>query len=417
MGQTMAEKIFSRNAGKKLYAGGEGLFTPDLNCAYDYPGYIDSYEHQLKNELGLHKIAHPEKFVFFIDHFNPAGSTDYRAVHVKTRRFAKELGVKLYEDVGIGHQVIMEEGRVTPGMLITHFDGHVSTLGALGAFAMSIRNSMIEVLATSMVALVVPPTLRVNLVGRLPKGVTIRDAFHTLVRDLGPAGARGMCVEYGGSGLATVDFDSRCTLCNQAMFLSAVTAIMEPDVVTEKFLRKHTVADYQAILPDDDAAYERTVTLDLSSVEPILVAPPSSANTVLLQEYAGLKVDVGYLGSCASGRMTDFTQLLEILEGKKKHEEFRLELVPTSTAIQRELAANGMMTKLIDTGACLYYPSCDFCYGMLGVMTQGEVALSTGTLNLPGRKGCVNSRIFTASPYTIAAAAITGKITDPREFL
>lgn len=100
MGQTMAEKIFSRNAGKKLYAGGEGLFTPDLNCAYDYPGYIDSYEHQLKNELGLHKIAHPEKFVFFIDHFNPAGSTDYRAVHVKTRRFAKELGVKLYEDVG-----------------------------------------------------------------------------------------------------------------------------------------------------------------------------------------------------------------------------------------------------------------------------------------------------------------------------
>ncbi len=417
MGQTIVEKLMSRNLGRTVKAGDEALFMPDLAVAYDYPGYIDSYEKQLTEELKIPTVKDPSQFLFFIDHFNPAGDTNYREVHVKTRKFAESCGIKLYEDVGIGHQVIMEKGYVVPGMMLTHFDGHVSTLGALGACAISVRNAMIEALATQRVSLVVPGTCRINLLGRLEKGVTARDIFHTLVRELGPSGARNMCIEFGGDGLHSLEMSDRFVLCNQAMFLSAVTAVCEQDEKVDAFLKGTARRPYEFVEADKDARYEKEYTLDLSKVEPVLVAPPSSANTVSISDYEGIKVDMGYIGSCASGRISDFRQALEILDGKHIAQGTRLYAVPASVKIQKEMAENGMMSKLIDAGACLYYPSCDFCYGMLGTMTKGEVALSTGTLNLPGRMGCTNAEIYTASPYTIAASLLCGKITDPRKVL
>ena len=157
--------------------------------------------------------------------------------------------------------------------------------------------------------------------------------------------------------------------------------------------------------------------MDLSTVAPVLVAPPSSANTVSIADYEGMKIDAGYVGSCASGRISDFRQILEVLEGKHIAEGTRLYAVPASVKLQKEIANNGMMSKLIDTGACVYYPSCDFCYGKLGTLTPGEVALSTGTLNIPGRMGCTKADIYTASPYVIAASLLNGKVTDPRKVL
>ena len=417
MGQTLVEKIFSKNPGKQVMAGDEALFEPDLACAYDYPGYIDSYEKQLKEELNIFQVKKPEKFVLFIDHFNPGGTSDFRSVHVKTRNFAREFGIRLYEDKGIGHQVLMEEGYVVPGMFVVHFDGHVTTLGALGACAMGIRSSMIEVFATQQVSMVVPATIRIEFTGKLQKGVTARDVFHTIVRRLGPAGCRSLAIEYGGEGLHSLNMDSRFVICNQTMFMGGVTAIMETDEIVDEFLKGRPHEHYTHIYPDKDAVYTNVVKVDLDQVEPVLVAPPSSANTVNLSDYEGLKVDVGYIGSCASGRISDFSMALEILEGKRIAEGFRLEAVPASVQIQKEIAENGMMGKLIDAGACVYYPSCDFCYGLIGQMTPGEVALSTGTLNIPGRMGCTAADIYTASPYTIAAAAVTGRITDPRKFL
>ena len=413
MGQTIIEKILSKNLGRAVHAGDEALFEPDLTVAYDYPGYIDSYERQL-NELGIQMVKNPEKFMFFIDHFNPAGDTKYREVHVKTRNFSKRCGIRLFEDVGIGHQVIMEKGYVVPGMMLIHFDGHVSMLGALGAGAISVRNAVIEALATNRVSIIVPGTLRVNLTGKLERGVTARDVFHTLVQRLGPSGACSLCIEFGGDGLHSLSLDDRMVLCNQAMFLSAVTAVCEQDEKVDDFLKDTAQQAYSHIEPDKDARYEKEYTLDLATVAPVLVAPPSSANTVSITDYEGMRVDVGYVGSCASGRITDFTQILDVLEGKHIYTGTRLYAVPASVQLQKELAANGMMGKLIDAGACVYYPSCDFCFGMLGTMTEGEVALSTGTLNIPGRMGCTKADIYTASPYTIAASLLKGKVTDPR---
>jgi len=416
MKQTIIEKILSGNLGRTVRAGDEALFEPDLTIAYDYPGYIDSYEQQLE-DLKIPTVKNPEKFMFFIDHFNPAGDTKYREVHVKTRNFARRCNIRLYENVGIGHQVVMEKGYVVPGMMLIHFDGHVSTLGALGAGAISVRNGIIEALATNQVSIVVPGTIRVNMVGKLEKGVTSRDVFHTLVQRLGPSGGCALCIEYGGEGLRTLSIDDRIVLCNQAMFLSAVTAVCEQDDKTDAFLNGVARREYTHITPDQDAVYAKEYTLDLGTVTPVLVAPPSSANTASVADYEGMKIDMGYVGSCASGRLTDFRQVLEVLEGKHLAEGTRMYAVPSSVKLQKEIGANGMMGRLIDAGACVYYPSCDFCYGMLGTMTAGEVALSTGTLNIPGRMGCTKADIYTASPYTIAASLLYGKVTDPRKVL
>lgn len=416
MGQTIIEKILSKNLGRAVRAGDEALFEPDLTVAYDYPGYIDSYEKQM-DELGVTSVAHPDKFLFFIDHFNPAGDSKSREVHVKTRSFAKRMGIQLWEDVGIGHQVIMEKGYVVPGTMLIHFDGHVSTLGSVGAGAISVRNAVIEALATGKVSIVVPGTLRVNFTGKLEKGVTARDVFHTLVQRLGPSGACSLCLEFGGEGLKNLTMDDRITLCNQAMFLSAVTAVCEQDDVTDAFLSGTGCKEYTHVTPDSDAHYAKEYTLDLATVAPVLVAPPSSANTVSISDFEGMKIDAGYVGSCASGRISDFRQVLEVLEGKHIANGTRLYAVPASVKLQKEIAGNGMMGKLIDAGACVYYPSCDFCYGKLGTLTPGEVALSTGTLNIPGRMGCTKADIYTASPYTIAASLLNGKITDPRKVL
>lgn len=417
MSQTIAEKIFSRVAGRTMTAGTEAVFPPDLITAYDYPGYIDKYEKQMVEELGIEQVKHPERFILFIDHLYPAGTPKAQEIHAITRRFAKRYGFKLHEGEGIGHQVISEKGYIRPGMFVTHFDGHISTIGALGAIGIGIRNSMIEAFATEEVALVVPGSVRINLTGKLQRGVTSRDVFHWIVREIGPAGCRQAVIEYGGEGLASLDMDERFTLCNLAMFLGGISAVMETDEKTEAYLLQTTGEKHSPMAPDPNARYEKEVTINLSEVEPVLVAPPSPANTIPISEALGTRIDSGYIGSCASGRIKDFQQALEILEGRHVAEYFRLNAVPTTTRIQSQMSELGLTPKLIAAGAQVHVSTCDFCIGQMGALTAGERSVSTGTLNIPGRMGSNRAEIYTASPYTIAATAIYGKIVDPRTLL
>ncbi|MCC5857835.1 MAG: hypothetical protein JJT90_06755 [Ectothiorhodospiraceae bacterium] len=414
MGQTIAEKILSRVAAETVRPGDEKLFQPDLITAYDYPGYVDRYAKQMSEELKIDRVRNPEKFVLFIDHLYPAGTPKAQEIHAITREFAKRYGFKLYEGHGIGHQVISEKGYIKPGMLVIHFDGHISTIGALGAIGIGIRNSMIEAFATEEVALVAPASVRIELKGKLARGVTTRDVFHTIVKRIGPAGARQCVIEYGGPGLANLEMDERFPLCNLAMFLGGITAVMETDEKTDDFLKSVGVSEFTEMRPDRDAKYANTVTIDLDDVEPVLVAPPSPANTIPISEAAGLRIDSGYIGSCASGRIKDFQQALEILDGRHVAEGFRLNAVPTTAEIQARMGEMGLTSRLINAGALVQTPTCDFCIGQLGALTDNERSVSTGTLNIPGRMGSKIAEIYTASPYTIAATAVTGRITDPR---
>lgn len=415
MGKTIVEKILSKNLGKSVNAGDEAIFSPDIITAYDYPGYIDKYEEQLR-ELGIERVANKEKYIFFIDHFVPASSSKEQELHQGTRRFARENGIKLIEGKGIGHQVIMEMGYARPYNFIVHFDGHISTVGALGCLGIGIRNSMIEAMATEQVSLVVPSTVRIELDGSLQPGVTARDVFHSIVQLIGPAGARACIIEYGGKGLSSLDIDERMTLCNQAMFLGGVSSIMETDERVFNFFSERGLPGYQEVFPDRDAKYEKIVRIDLTTIEPVIVVPPSSANTVPISDVLGMPIQSGYIGSCASGRVKDFEQAVSILKGRKIIDSFRLNAVPTSTEIQARISEMGITAQLIEAGALVSFPSCDFCVGRLGALADGESALSTGTLNIPGRMGSTKANIYTASAYTIAASSIYGKITDPREF-
>ncbi|WP_174727401.1 3-isopropylmalate dehydratase large subunit [Mesobacillus harenae] len=417
MGQTIAEKVFSKNYGTLVRTGDEKLFSPDVITAYDYPGYIDKYEKQMVEELKIDKVRHPEKFVLFIDHMYPAGTPKEQEIHAITRRFAKRYGFKLYEGHGIGHQVISEKGYIRPGRFVVHFDGHISTVGALGAIGVGIRNSMIEAFATEKVSLIVPPTVRINLTGKLGKGVTSRDIFHWIVKEIGPSGCRSSIIEYGGPGLKSLEMDERFTLCNLAMFLGGVSAVMETDETTDSYLREHGVHDYDQMVPDKDATYFKEFTFNLDKVEPVIVMPPTPANTVPISDVIGLPIQSGYIGSCASGRIKDFIQAVEILEGKRVVESFRLNAVPTTAAIQSKMSQLGLTTKLIEAGALVNISTCDFCIGQMGALSDGERSVSTGTLNIPGRMGSNKAEIYTASPYTIAATAINGMITDPRTLL
>ena len=416
MGQTMAEKILSQKFGQPVMAGDEQLFSPDWICAYDFPGYIDVYRKQLA-ELGISKVKTPEKYLLFIDHYYPAGGAREQGIHQITRQFAQEQGIRLFEGMGIGHQLSLDMGFIKPGDFVTHFDGHVSSLGSVGALCIGIRNSMIEAIATEEVSMVVPQTVRVDFTGQLNKGVAARDVFLTLLKQLGPAGCVSCVLEYGGEGLATLNMDDRFVICNLAMFLGAVSAIVEPDAISLDYVSSRAKGPIAPVYPDKDASYCKRITLDLSQVVPCLAAPHSPANVITVEEAIGTKVDVGLVGSCASGRLTDFSQLCEILKGRRIADKFRLTLVPVTVALQKELACNGMMQILIDAGARIHYPSCDFCFGALGCLADGQVALSTGTLNIAGRMGSSKASIYSASPYSVAAAAVTGSITDPRTLL
>jgi len=225
-----------------------------------------------------------------------------------------------------------------------------------------------------------------------------------------------MCLEVGGDGLASLEVDERCAFSDLAMYTSATTCIMEPDDKVERFLSGRARRRYEPVFPDPDAHYQKRLVLDLNEVRPVLVPPPLAYKVVNLTSKVGMKVDVGYVGTCSSGRVEDFREVLEILDGKKIAEGFRLEMVPSSLGVQKELADSGIMGRLIDAGARFLFPCCDSCFGLICDMTPGEVALSTG-MNVRGRKGCAEADIYMAGPYSIAAAALTGRVTDPRSLM
>ena len=201
------------------------------------------------------------------------------------------------------------------------------------------------------------------------------------------------------------------------MFTGAITAIMNPDPVTLPYAMERARIDLEPVCSDADANYAVVHEIDVSALEPIVVVPPSPANTQNLSDHAGKEVQVGYLGSCASGRVEDLAIAAEVLKGRQVKPGFQLHVVPTSQKIMQEAAEKGILTDLIAAGAFVTSSSCDYCFGRLGVMTEGQRAVSTGTLNVKGRMGSPDSEIYIMNAAAVAASAIDGRITDPRKYL
>ncbi|MDP9877709.1 3-isopropylmalate/(R)-2-methylmalate dehydratase large subunit [Variovorax boronicumulans] len=414
----MTEKILARASGRERVRPGEEITArPDFVIAYDFPGYTDVFFRETREDFGIEKVSSPERFVLFIDHMVPATAPKEEELHKITRAWGQAQGVPVYEREGIGHQVSAERGYATPGAFVVHFDGHVSQLGAFGAFAFGARKGVLESFVTEMLTLTVPATVKVELTGTLQPGVMARDVFHHMVRVMGPASCRFKAVELCGPVIAAMSIEGRQTLCGQAMFLGATTMLIAPDAKTLAYAEGRSKIALAPVYPDADATYERVVTIDVSSLEPIVVVPPSPANTRDLQDYVGLQVHTGYLGSCASGRLEDLRIAAQVLRGRQIQPGFLLHVVPTSKAIMAAAAREGLIEVLVDAGAFISSPSCDYCFGRIATMSSGQRAVSTGTLNTPGRMGSVDSEIYICNAAVVAASALEGKIADPRPYL
>jgi 3-isopropylmalate/(R)-2-methylmalate dehydratase large subunit len=418
MGLTIAEKILARAAGKeKVTAGDEIMARPDFVHSYDFPGYTDAFFREMKHEFHLDSPPAPERFALFIDHMVPPHSPKEEDLHYITRRWAEEQKIPLFERLGIGHQVAAEVGYAVPGAFLVHFDGHVSQLGAFGMLALGLRRNILEAYVRERISLQVPATTQVILTGQLPDGAMARDVFHFVLKQLGPSFCRFQVLEFDGPAMATMSLSDRQTICGLAMFTGASTAIVNPD---EKSLSQAEASgprlELSPVRSDPDAQYAAVHRLDLTSLEPLVAAPPHPANIKSVAEVAGMEVQVGYIGSCVSGRLEDLRAAAKILQGRKVKDGFQLNIIPTSRRIMTEAAMEGILSSLLEAGAFISSPSCDYCFGHIATMTAGQRAISTGTLNVPGRMGSPDSEIYLASASSVAAAAVEGCIVDPRSY-
>ncbi|MBC7284225.1 aconitase family protein [Hoeflea sp.] len=418
MGYTITEKILARVSGlDHVKAGDEVMAKPDFVTAYDFPGYTDLYFKQMKEDFGIERVAEPERFAMFIDHMVPAATPKEEELHIGTRKWCAENNVPLFERKGIGHQVASEVGYAVPGAFVVHFDGHISQLGTFGTLAMGIRRNLLEALVNEKISIKVPHTVRVNLTGTLSKGVLARDVFHHLVREMGPASCRFQVLELGGPGMAQLTTEGLQTITGLAMFTGAVTAIVNPDQARLDYALPRARKQLEPVYSDPDADYAKVYEIDLDALEPLIVIPPTPANSRNLTEFLGLELTNGYLGSCASGRLEDLEIAARILEGKQVAPGFQLNVVPTSNEIMVAASRAGYLATLTEAGAFVSAPSCDYCFGRMGAMSANQRAVSTGTLNVRGRMGSPDSEIYLCSAATVAASALEGKIADPRKYL
>jgi 3-isopropylmalate/(R)-2-methylmalate dehydratase large subunit len=418
MGYTITEKILARAAGLPVVrAGDEISVKPDFILAYDFPGYTDNYFSQMKELSGNATVSEPDRIGIFIDHMVPATTPQEEDFHANTRQWTALNKVNLIERKGIGHQVATEIGYAVPGALVVHFDPHVSQVGTFGALGLGIHRNMLEAFTREYISLQVPGTVRINLTGNLRPGVMARDVFHHIVREVGPAGCSFQVMELGGPAVESLSIEGLQTITGLAMFTGAISAIVNPNEQRLAYALPRARKELPYYTSDPDAHYSAVHDIDLSNLEPIIVIPPNPANTRNLADYVGLEVNTGYLGSCASGRLEDLRAAAAVLAGRRIAPGFQLHVVPTSQAIMVEAAKEGLISTLAEAGAFVSSSSCDYCYGRIATMTAGQRAVSTGTLNVPGRMGSPDSEIYLCNAAVVAASAVEGRIADPRRYL
>lgn len=418
MGLTIAEKILARTAGRDVVRAGEEIMAkPDYVVAYDFPGYTDVIFRQMREDFGIERVPDPERYAIFIDHMVPTATPQEEEMHILTRTWCAENDVALYERAGIGHQVAAEVGYAVPGAFVVHFDGHISQLGTFGTLAIGIRRNILEAFVRERISMKVPETVRVELTGEMQPGVMARDVFHHMVGAFGPAFAKFRVLELGGPALDGISIEGRQSMTCLAMFTGGITAICNPDQTTLDYALPRARKELEPVASDSDASYAAVHELNLSKLEPVVVAPPTPADTQPLAKFVGTEINTGYIGSCASGRLDDLRAAAAVLKGRQVKPGFALHVIPTSQRIMAAAAAEGLIETLVEAGAFVSSPSCDYCFGRIATMSPGQRAMSTGTLNVPGRMGSPDSEIYIGNAASVAAAAVEGRIADPRDYL
>jgi 3-isopropylmalate/(R)-2-methylmalate dehydratase large subunit len=413
---TLAEKILGRASGGHVSAGEYVEVIPDWCFTVDDTiGLIMKYH----LEAGVTQLAAPARVGIFYDHYAPADSREHASDHSAGRAYARQHGITHFFDVGqgISHQVCVERGLVTPGQLVFNSDSHTTTLGAVGCFGTGLGAAETAyVWATGGIWLRVPATIRILLTGTLRPGVDAKDACLALLRAHGARVATYRAIEFHGEGAASLGMASRLTLCNMGVELGAKAAMFPADAVTaEHFARLGIPIDMEAGRPDADASYERDIALDLSDVEPLAAYPHAVDDVGSVRDVAGIAINQAFLGSCTNGRLEDLRAAAAVLKGRHVASGVRMIVTPASAQVFAAALREGIIEIMTTAGAIVTTPGCGACAGLhLGVLGDGEVCISSSSRNFRGRMGSPNAAIYLASPATVAASAVVGRITDPR---
>jgi 3-isopropylmalate/(R)-2-methylmalate dehydratase large subunit len=417
MGETLSEKILAKASGQaKAKAGTFVKANVDVAMMPDITAVL---AFEAMKAMGKTKVWDPTKVVLILDHVAPPSSVNAARVHKAIREFAEEQGIPHLYDVnsGVCHQVLPEYGHVRPGQLVIGADSHTCTHGAFGAFATGVGSTdMGAVLAKGRTWLKVPETFKVEANGRLPEHVTSKDLILRVAKEIGVSGATYMALEFHGDTVKEMSVASRMTICNMAIEMGGKTGLCMPDGVTLEWLRQRTDAELSPIYADADAAYKRTLILDVANLEPQVACPHNVDNVKPVTQLREIRINQSFIGSCTNGRLEDLEAAHRILKGRSVHPKVRLLVVPASRGVYREALLKGIIADLVDAGATVSNPSCAACFGgHIGILAPGERGITTSNRNFKGRQGSPDAEVYLSSAEVAAASALTGKITDPRE--
>ncbi len=418
MGMTYSEKVLARKAGRARVRPGEILFlAPDHLLMHDNAAAIVD---KIRPELDEFGVASPDMPVIVLDHVVPAADEKTAGGHRKIREFVARFALPHFFDVGEGicHQVLVEQGLARPGGVIVGSDSHTTSYGALGCFAAGVdRTEAAALLLRGITWLKVPPTVKIVLRGRLAPPAAAKDLMLTIIGRLSTEGATYRAVEFHGD-VAALPVPDRFTLANMGAEMGAKAAIFLPDDVTRDFLRGLGVEhlDPADLAPDADAVYEAEHVFDVGAVEPVVALPHDVDRVVPAREAGDVQIDQFLIGTCTNGRLPDLLAAAEVLRGRRVAKGSRLLVLPASRRVFEAAVAAGAVADLSAAGAMILPPGCGPCLGAhMGVLAPGEKCLSTANRNFKGRMGCQDSEIYLASPATVAASAVAGRILDPRD--
>ncbi len=410
MGQTISEKLIACHASRDVKAGDIAIVDVDGVMATDATG---PFALKAFREMGGTQLWDPLRVSMILDHATPATNELISNIQQLLREFSAAMGNHFYEmGEGICHQLMIENEHVRPGDIFLGADSHTTSYGALNAFSVGVGSTVLAaVMLTGKTRLKVPETIRLELVGKLPRGITAKDLILHLVGKLGIAGATYMAVEYMGEAIEDFSLASRIVLANMSAEMGAKAGLVDPTGLDLWY-------EWEPTSADADASYVSRHTIDISALKPQIALPNLPSNVHDIDVAAGTKVNQAFIGSCTNARLEDLQIAAKILDGKRVASGVRFMIYPASRRVFNDALADGTIEKLSRAGATIHSSGCGPCVGTLGgVPADGDVIISSTNRNFRGRMGNPHAEIYLGSPAVVAAAALTGEITDPADVI
>jgi 3-isopropylmalate/(R)-2-methylmalate dehydratase large subunit len=419
-GLTITEKILAAHAGRDRVQPGE-IVDVDLDLVICHEVTTPPAVNMMRKH-GIERVFDPSKLMVTMDHFVPNKDILTAELSKALRRWVEDQGIERYFELGehgIYAALAPEKGFVRPGMTMICGDSHTTTLGAFGCFAAGVGSTdLAAALATGRLWFKVPESMRFHVTGTMPRGVYSKDLILHVIARIGVDGARYRAMEWTGPAIEALSMEARMTLTNMAAEAGAKSGIIPPDERTREYLAERTDEPFEEYHSDEDAAYTTTLEIDASSLEPMVAVPNLPSNGRPISEVEPVEIDQVYIGSCTNARIEDLRVAAGIIGGRRVAKGTRVIVVPATSGIWRQALAEGLLEVFSTAGCVVSTATCGACLGgHMGVLGDGERCLSTTNRNFTGRMGHPGAQVYLASPATAAATAVTGRITDPREYL